>query len=181
MKETKQSLRKRMLFLLRKQPLKERKRKSQKIKELLFKLEDFKRAKKILFYVSKNTEVDTYSMIQQARQMGKEILVPFMQGDQIIPSLILSFEELEESHLGIKQPKKDFFRPVPLEEVDLIIVPGLAFDKEGWRLGRGRGCYDRLLVQKKDLPAIGLAFDFQVLHHLPHNHKDQKLKKVLFA
>jgi 5-formyltetrahydrofolate cyclo-ligase len=69
-----------------------------------------------------------------------------------------------------------------LRDIDLVIVPGIAFDKKGNRVGRGKGCYDAFLKKlPKDTPSIGLAFDFQILPAVPSTPADVTVEKVLFA
>jgi 5-formyltetrahydrofolate cyclo-ligase len=81
---------------------------------------------------------------------------------------------------GICEPARKKF--VNLKDIDLVLVPGLAFDKQGNRLGRGKGCYDYFLKRlPKDTPTIGLAFDFQILSCLPATISDVKVQRLIFA
>lgn len=165
----------------------ERKRRSSRISAKLFLCPEFKRAKVIMFYVSKEGEVDTSEMIKAALKSGKEVLVPvtLRKERKLIPSRLIDYDkELGSGPYGIPQPKAEFIRPVEPDQIDLILVPGLAFDKSGNRLGRGAGYYDRfllLLKVPKETTKIGLAFSFQVLPSLPKKYHDLPVDKVLSA
>ena len=171
MAEAKISLRKRILETLNSQKEVDRAKYSSIIKYKLFSSAEFKNARTILFYASFDGEVDTWVMMQEAKREGKTIVLPVIMESQkqIIPSRVLELEkELTIGPYGIKQPAPPFFRPVNLNDIDLVIIPGVAFDKKGNRLGRGQGYYDRLLSQiPSSVPTVGLAFAFQILEELP--------------
>ena len=137
-----------------------------------------------MFYVSMDGEVDTVPMIIETLKMGKRVAVPVtvLSEKKLYPAEISALKELSEGHYGIMEPKLESIRGVPLEEIDLVIVPGLAFDYKANRLGRGKGYYDRFL---KSLPAktpcLGLAFDFQVVEDLPVLQHDQPVFRVISA
>jgi 5-formyltetrahydrofolate cyclo-ligase len=102
----------------------------------------------------------------------------------IVPSLLVDYDaELTCGPFGIRHPKEEYIRPVGLNDIDLVIVPGLAFDKAGNRLGRGHGYYDRFLGRlPKDVPTVGLAFAFQILEDFPPlEPHDLSVTTVLFA
>ena len=101
----------------------------------------------------------------------------------MIASLVKDLRrELSPGPFEIPQPKKKCIREVPYESIDLVIVPGLAFDRQGNRLGRGAGYYDKFLAKlPKETPRIGLAFDFQVLKDLPTLSHDISVDKVVSA
>ena len=89
---------------------------------------------------------------------------------------------LERQHFGIFQPRAGHVREVPLEDIDLVIVPGVAFDKYNMRLGRGHGYYDRFLSSLPDrTKTIGLAFDFQVVENLPKDSHDIPVSRTIAA
>jgi len=179
---TKELLRSKILPNLRKQKKQIRLEKSQKIKDKLFKLKIFKKAKRVMFYMAFDGEVETKEMIRQAMRMGKIVAVPVCDPKErkIIPCQIGPRTKFKRGPYGIKEPLKKM--PLPSEELDLVIVPGVAFDRKGNRLGRGKGYYDSFL---KTLPkktySIGLAFDFQIVRSLPVLPHDIKVKDILFA
>lgn len=159
--------------------------KSQRIQKQLFLTPEFKTSQIILFYASFDGEVDTVDMIKHTIALGKKVALPITLKDQkkLIPTLIEHAEkELQEGPYGIKQPKLDPSRQLDPTVLDLIIVPGLAFDRQNHRLGRGAGYYDRFLSSFPSRnPVFGLAFDFQIVDHLPppEDH-DIQVSRVIF-
>lgn len=169
---TKQELRQKVLTFLRKQKEEERLAKSLVILDKLLKKPEFRRALTILFYAAFDGEVDTFEMMRRALKLGKRIGLPYIlrREKRMIPIVIRSIEEdLEIGHYGVKQPKRaPHVRTLTMKELDLVIVPGIAFDRHNYRLGRGQGYYDRFLQElPRGTPTIGLAFDFQIVDHLP--------------
>jgi len=163
----------------------EKTRKSGIIKNKLFNEEAFKEAKVVMFYVSLKDEVNTMSMIDEAVKIGKRVCVPVIikEEKRLIAGEIKDRDlDLERQHFGIYQPKKGHVKEVPLENIDLIVVPGIAFDKKNMRLGRGHGYYDRFLCALPNKTrTIGLAFDFQVIEHLPQDSHDIPVWKTIAA
>ncbi|MCM8784330.1 MAG: 5-formyltetrahydrofolate cyclo-ligase [Candidatus Omnitrophica bacterium] len=181
----KTGIRKIMLEKLRNQTKEERRRKSLIIKEKLFSLEEFKRSKNLMSYINLDYEVDTENIIKEALRMGKVVAVPVTvkKDKTILPSKILNFEEeLVPANFGIREPKKEFVRIIPKESLELVLVPGIAFDKKGKRIGHGAGYYDRFLsTLPEHTVTIGLAFDFQIVDNLPLLPHDVPVSKVLSA
>lgn len=182
----KNRIRVQLLNKLKKQKEVERLKNSFKIHEKLFSLPEFIKAKLILFYLSFDGEVETYRMIDKAISLGKKVAVPVInRRDKILlPSLISDCGcDLEVGPYEIFQPRPKQIRNVPLNKIDLIIVPAVAFDLKGNRIGRGVGYYDRFLGSlPKRIPSIGLAFDFQVLGEIPaiESH-DFSVDRVVYA
>lgn len=181
----KEQLRKKILGKLLSQNPEERRRKSDLIKKKLFKQKEFKSARYIMFYVSKKEEVDTSSMIEEALELGKKVMVPVtsVKEKKLICSLIKEpKKDLSIGPYGVRQPKKSRIKPVGVEKIDLVVVPGIAFDRKNNRLGRGAGYYDRFLRQIPErVPKIGLAFGFQVQRRLPVLLHDVTVTKLLSA
>lgn len=181
----KQEIRRRIKKLSKSYSGLEKSKKSGIIKTKLFNEEEFKKAKVVMFYVSLADEVDTHSMIDEALEMGKRVCVPVIlkEGKKLIASEIKDrVIDLESQHFGISQPKQGKMREIPLEDIDLVIVPGVAFDKKNLRLGRGHGYYDRFLCSlPRNTKTIGLAFDFQVVEDLPHEPHDIPVSKIITA
>ena len=163
----------------------EKLQKSVIIKGRLFKEKEFIKAKLVMFYVSLKDEVNTFSMIDEAIEAGKRICVPVIlkKDKKLIAGEIRNrLEDLESQHFGIYQPKEGRVKEVPLCDIDLVVVPGIAFDKNNMRLGRGHGYYDRFLSSIPDTTkTIGLAFDFQVLENLPKDSHDIPVWKTITA
>lgn len=159
-----------------------RNRKSRLIKNKLFRHLIFKKAKIVMFYIAFGGEVDTEEMIKEAKRSGKIIAVPVLKSDSALmkPCLLLESVKLVRGPYGILEPA--IKTEVNLEDIDLVLVPGAAFDKQGRRLGRGKGCYDRFLSQlPKKAYSLGLAFDFQILPAVPASSHDVNVNKVIFA
>ena len=151
--------------------------------ERLYSLPEFKNAKGIMTYVSFRNEVDTEQLIRRALKMGTRIFIPKMSREikEITVCELKDFDtELVCNHLGIKEPKTEFFREIEKDHIDLIIVPGVAFDSCGCRIGFGGGYYDKfILAMRKKVPLVALAFEFQVLDKLPEETHDQKVDLIL--
>ncbi len=132
-------------------------------------------AKTVMLYWSLPDEVQTHALIKQILG-AKRILLPAVVGDVIFPKELTDFSQLQTGKFSTQEPDCEQFS----DSIDLIVVPGMAFDFEGNRLGRGRGFYDRFLAKNPIVPTIGLAFDFQMVAHVPHDANDVKIGKVLF-
>jgi 5-formyltetrahydrofolate cyclo-ligase len=161
-------------------------KKSAEVQMLFFGLKEFHGAKTLLFYVAKGNEVQTERMIKDSLKLGKRVLVPITDKDsgELTLSELHDFDvELELGTFGILEPKPTCRRLTPPAHVDLVVVPGVAFDPEGHRLGHGKGCYDMFLRKVSSLkPAvqfIGLAYEFQILGKLPHGRSDVKVHKIV--
>jgi len=177
---TKQLIRNKILIKLKRQKEEDRVIKSRKIKEKLFSETVFHKAKIVMFYISVVGEVDTTEMIKEAQILGKMILVPVCWDKTIVACLLDNKAKLQKGPYGIWEPVVK--KPFPGENLSLVIVPGLAFNKKGNRLGRGKGYYDRFLSSiPSKVTSIGLAFDFQILPSIPSTPTDVSVDKVIFA
>ncbi|MBU1888041.1 MAG: 5-formyltetrahydrofolate cyclo-ligase [Candidatus Omnitrophica bacterium] len=181
----KEDLRKSMRKKLNKQTVSERRTKSRFIQEKLLRQEEFLSSKCVMLYVSRGTgEVDTGPIIKKALSMGKKVALPVtvVREKKIKPARLLSLRQgFIKSQYGIYEPKESRrARPVRIKDIDLVVVPGLAFDKNKNRLGRGQGYYDRFLKRVSSaVPKIGLGFNFQLLKNLPTTANDVPLTGVI--
>jgi 5-formyltetrahydrofolate cyclo-ligase len=178
----KASLRKHFLKLLKEQNKEDALQKSAVVAEQLWKLPVIKAAQGIMFYVSMPGEVDTLAMIEKALSSGKRVVLPIVEQNQriLIPTLISSMQDLHQGTYGIAEPVFDRAKVAGAKDIDAVIVPGLAFDKDHNRLGRGLGYYDRFLgTLPKEINTIGLAFDFQLTDSLPTQAHDVRLHHVI--
>ena len=176
------SLRTHYLRLLKEQNKEDVLRKSALIAEQFWQLPSIQAAKSILFYASMPGEVDTLLMIEKACFLGKRVALPIVEQNQrkLIPTLISSMEDVSKGTYGINEPQKHPLRTLNLEEIDAVIVPGLAFDRQHHRLGRGVGYYDRFLsTLPKTVITVGLAFDFQLTESLPTEAHDVRLQQII--
>jgi len=178
---TKKQIRSRILLSLKTQKEEDRDRKSKLIKRKLFRMRFFKKAKIVMFYVSFNGEVKTQDMIKEALKLGKIIAVPVCLKRCIIkPSLLRIKDRLVKGIYGAPEPAIKRF--INLNKLDLVIVPGVAFDKRGRRLGRGKGFYDRFLSKlSHKTTSVGLAFNLQILPLVPTTKRDVSVDRVIFA
>lgn len=177
----KNELRKVMLKLRLAQSEKDRVRKNGDIKKALFSRQEFIRADSIMFYLAKDEEVRTEGAIRESLSLGKRVLVPIVEKTErkLIPSVLMNYDkELRKGAYGILEPKSEYARPFPAQEIELIIVPGAAFDKKGGRIGFGAGFYDNFLSELSAC-RIGLAYGFQVLDKLPLNEGDEPLDIII--
>ena len=159
-----------------------RQAKSLAIGDKLFGLENFKRARCVCFYVSLPLEVDTGFMIDKALSLGKTVCVPLSDSKTLELTLyqIQSRDDLQKGAWGIQEPAADSARHVPAGKVDCVVVPGVVFDRENHRIGKGKVFYDRFLAKlNPDTFKVGLAFDFQVVDKISNDPHDKKCDLVL--
>ena len=176
------SLRNHYLNLLKEQNKQDALRKSQLIALQFWKLPVIQQAQTILFYASSSFEVDTLAMIDKASFLGKRVALPIVEKDQrkLIPALISSMEDVHKGTYGIAEPHFDPDKVIALKDLDAVIVPGLAFDRQNHRLGRGVGYYDRFLSSLPEtVSTVGLAFDFQLTESLPNEAHDVRLQQII--
>jgi 5-formyltetrahydrofolate cyclo-ligase len=143
--------------------------KSNKIKKRLFELNEFKKASNNLFYVSYDNEVYTHEMIKESISSKKNVIVPMCDKEErcLILSKLNNWDDLEQGSYGILEPRKEKVKEFSINNVDLIIVPGLGFDENGNRIGHGKGYYDALLKNSKNALHIGLSFESQIVKKIP--------------
>ena len=155
---------------------------SNKIQNILYKMDEYKNAKRIMCFVSNGSEVDTHPLIDRAILDGKSIVVPITvsKTKELLVSDLFSLSELEVGFYNIEIPKEEFLRLVDPETIDLILVPGVALAKNGYRVGYGGGYYDRFLAKlDSSVPKIALGFDLQVVDEVPTEHFDIPVDLIL--
>ena len=143
--------------------------------------ETFRNASVVMMFLSLPHEVDTTPMILHAWQQGKTVAVPKVSWEQrhMIPVEITSLETgLKTDKLGLRNPTNGM--PVPFEEIDLVITPGLGFDRSGNRLGRGGSYYDNFFLNNRISAARwGIAFSQQMCDEIPHDENDVPVDAVV--
>jgi 5-formyltetrahydrofolate cyclo-ligase len=146
----------------------------------LAKTEEWKNADTIALTVSRFPEVDTWQLIRKGWEEGKKIAVPKCHPDtkKMTFRQIQSFAELEHSFFGLFEPKENETTAVPKEEIDLVIVPGLLYNRDGYRIGFGGGYYDRFLADYKG-QTVSLAFSRQLTAALPVEEHDIPVGKIV--
>lgn len=148
---------------------------SKQICERITKLPTYQAANTILAYFSMKNEVSLYPLIEAAWRQGKRVALPQMEQDQIIPRLFTSPSELEIGAFSVLEPAATC-EQIPLEQLDFVVVPGVAFDKARYRLGFGKGHYDRFFAQLPTVYKCGVAYEEQIVgtiypevHDIPMN------------
>ena len=153
--------------------------KSRKLGQLLMESDLYKNAKTFYGYLPYNQEVRTVPMLEQAMKDGKRVAVPKCYGDQMKFIYLDDLSKVEKGYAGIPEPVED--GPVADDPTALVLMPGLAFDPEGHRIGYGGGFYDKFLAQEPDHPTIALCYDFQMLPALETEEYDIPVDCVLWA
>lgn len=148
-------------------------------------LPEYQAARTVLFYLDVRSEVRTRHSLEDALASGKKIVVPYCIEGEVLE--LFHLESLDELSLGmyrILEPKPELrslpHKQVPVEEIDLIMVPGVAFDRRGGRTGHGKGYYDKLLEHSRpETPLVALAFECQMFPEIPMQPHDVFMDKVI--
>ena len=182
---TKAQLRKICLHRLKEQKEAQRRQRSGKIWRKVLRLTAFRQARVVCCYVALPYEVQTWQMIESMLAKGKRVVVPVAKPQTrrlLLSELRDPARELTRGAHGVLEPHRKAFRPVSVRQVDLVLVPGVAFDRRGFRLGHGQGYFDRFLASvPKDTPTVGLAFRFQLFDCLPTAAHDRAVSAVVTA
>ncbi|MCM8806126.1 MAG: 5-formyltetrahydrofolate cyclo-ligase [Candidatus Omnitrophica bacterium] len=144
---------------------------NKKIFENFLALSEYKNCWTLMSYVSFDREPETISIIKDALSKAKSVCIPKIEWKNLsmVPVQIFNEDDIDFSQ-KIPQPLSDTV--IKIEEIELIIVPGIAFDRNCNRLGRGKGFYDRFLSQCKNAIKVGLAFDIQIIENVPTSEHD---------
>lgn len=153
--------------------------KSEKLGELFLASEAYRQAKTIYGYLPYNQEVRTVAMLQQALEDGKRVAVPKCYGDEMRFIYLNDLSKVEKGYCGIPEPVED--GPVAEDPTALVLMPGLAFTKEGLRMGYGGGFYDKFLAAEPGHPTLALCYDFQMVEYIPTEDYDVPVNTVLWA
>ncbi len=168
----KETIRKKILSIRELLPQDEAKERSKLIFQNLKKLNVFNNASVVHTYVSaKKNEVDTIEIINHLLSSGKRVIVPVVdkKSKKLIHSELKSLSELKKSTFGLLEP--EVIREVSIEEIDIVLVPAIAVDKNGNRIGFGGGYYDKFLKQIY-CPKVALVYDFQVIDEIEPEPSD---------
>ena len=141
--------------------------------------EVYRNAKSIYGYLPYNQEVRTVPMLERAIRDGKRVAVPKVFGDEMKFLWLDDLNRVEKGYSGIPEPIDD--GPVADDPGALVLMPGLAFDRAGHRIGYGGGFYDKFLAAEPEHPTIALCYDFQVQEHLDTEEFDVPVDLVLWA
>lgn len=175
----KTELRKKIRELKRAVSPEEKLRRSEAVMQKVEALPEFEKARVVLLYWSMADEVQTHAFVERWYK-EKVLLLPCVDGDDLLLRQYTGPEcMVEGEQFGIGEPNATLPVYSDLGSVEMIIVPGVAFDRAGNRMGRGRGFYDRLLKSTPNAIKVGVAYDFQMLDSIPVEPHDVKMDKVI--
>ncbi len=152
---------------------------SARLGELFAASSAYQNAKTIYGYLPYNQEVRTVPMLERALRDGKQVAVPKCCGDEMKFIYMTDLSLVEKGYAGIPEPIAD--GPLGDDETALVLMPGLAFDPQGHRIGYGGGFYDKFLAQEPGHPTLALCYDFQMLPHLETEEFDIPVDTVIWA
>ncbi len=157
---------------------------SDAIFQRLIDLPQYAQARSALCYVSFGAEVATHNFLGRIQADGKRVVVPWCAAQHLELFCVSSFDDLAPGPLGILEPKAELRdesgRQAKVEDLDLLVVPGLAFDRQGNRLGYGKGYFDRLLPgARPDALVAAVAFEYQMLDAVPREPYDVRVDLVI--
>lgn len=181
--EQKRLLRAQMLALRNSKPAYELDQMSSEINARLIELPEIRDSHTISTYLHTGSEVRTNNLVEWAISNGKRLIVPISDAE----NKLLTFSqlhspetELEKGNYGIPEPKREFRRPIPLAEADAVLIPGVAWDESGYRIGYGAGYYDRSInALRSRILKIGLAYEFQLIPRVPRSRYDRGVDKIV--
>jgi 5-formyltetrahydrofolate cyclo-ligase len=147
-------------------------------------LEEYAAAETIAWFVGVKSEVMTLPMIADALAARRRVALPWVGPDGLCLALVGSLEEVAPAPFGLLEPRddirQDLARQVAPDRVDFYVVPGVAFDRDGGRLGHGKAYYDRLLAQARaDATLAGLCFEVQLVDQVPMAEHDIPMNYVV--
>ncbi|MBE6063382.1 MAG: 5-formyltetrahydrofolate cyclo-ligase [Clostridium butyricum] len=181
----KKYIRRKMLEIRRNMNLEEKNNYDKIIMDMFFRSNYYKEANNIFIYISYDSEINTKYIIERAIKEGKNIYVPRTEFSTKLMNAVRieNFDNLIECKYGILEPKKKepFINP---NDLDLIVVPGVAFDKNGGRIGYGAGFYDRYFKRINNdnntrIKKLVLAYDFQLIDRVPIDEEDVLIDAVI--
>lgn len=152
---------------------------SAKLAQLFFASRAYQNAKTIYGYLPYNQEVRTVPMLERALKDGKKVAVPKVYGDEMKFLYLDDLNAVAKGYAGIPEPIAD--EPVAHDETALVLMPGLAFDPQGHRIGYGGGFYDKFLAAEPNHPTLALCYEFQMLPKLDVEDHDIPVDTVLWA
>ncbi len=135
---------------------------------------------RIALYAALPDEMPTEALFRALATRGKQLFLPRLESGGLAFCAVERWADLRAGRLGVPEPPEGSSR-IDLEQGDLVLVPGLAFDPEGWRLGRGRGHYDRSFPPGAERAPVlfGLAYAFQVVAAVPHDSHDRRMDAIV--
>jgi len=151
---------------------------SESLCSMVLNTDAYRTTKTIYGYLPFNQEVDLRPLLYQALKDGKQVALPKCCGREMRFILISDLSKIQRSPFGAPEPIAD--APIADDKTALVLVPGLAFDRRGYRIGYGGGYYDRFLSREPNHPTIALCFDFQYFPRLEAEDHDIPVNLVLY-
>jgi len=181
--ETKAEIRKRILEIRKNLTINEVEVKSEAILQNVLKTPEYMEADNVLLYADYNNEVMTRGIFEDAVMRNKRVYFPKSDGltNTMVFYRTLSVSQLKKGFMGIPEPKENMqlrYR-FNANEDTLVILPGVAFDTAGFRIGYGKGFYDKFLSSRRQLSTMALAFACQIIEELPSEAHDIKMDKIV--
>ena len=152
---------------------------SERLGELFLDCPQYKEANTIYGYLPYNQEVRTVPMLEQAMKDGKRVAVPKCYGEEMRFIYMDDLSKVEKGYANIPEPIAD--EPVADDQTALVLMPGMAFTKDGKRMGYGGGFYDKFLAAEPNHPTVALCYSFQMVEDLPTEDYDIPVDCVLWA
>ncbi|MEN8130766.1 MAG: 5-formyltetrahydrofolate cyclo-ligase [Pseudomonadota bacterium] len=152
--------------------------------DTLIKLPEYRNSNTVLWYLDQRTELRTRHAIPAALASGKRVTIPYCVGNELHLWWLHGLDELVSGSYGILEPPahrwNDRARAMDVKQLDLIIVPGVGFDRQGHRLGNGQGYYDRLLTRAgPDTLFIALCYESQIFDEIPVTPNDVSMHMII--
>lgn len=178
LKQAKRVLRRAVLAERDAVPGDDRSARSRAIADRFFGLPEMAGAETVLVFWSFGSEVDTGPLIARLRSQGKTVALPRIEGNEVAPVVAAPETPMREASFGAMEPAEG--PALDVAELDLVVVPGVAFDRSCGRLGYGGGYYDRLLEKRRDgVAAIAIAFALQIVDRVPTGAIDRRIDGVV--
>ena len=177
--EEKKALRAQIRVQKRAMTIEEIEERSAKLVEKFLASDAYKNAKTVYGYLPYNQEVRTTRAMEQVLKDGKGLALPKIYGDRMDFIVVTDLSQVAKGYCGIPEPIHD--EPLATDETALVLMPGMAFDAEGHRMGYGGGFYDKFLEREPNHPTLALCYEFQLLPHLDTEAHDIPVDAVLWA
>ena len=175
----KQELRKAIRTRKRAMTEEEIERRSRSLCQKFLESDAYRACRTLYGYLPYNQEVRTLPILAQALADGKQVAVPKVYGDDMKFIVLADLTQVSKGYAGIPEPIAD--APVAEDETALVLMPGLAFDPQGHRIGYGGGFYDKFLSREPNHPTLALCYEFQMVEHLETEEFDIPVDTVIWA
>lgn len=175
----KQELRKAIRARKRAMTEEEIERRSRSLCQKFLESDAYRACRTLYGYLPYNQEVRTLPILAQALADGKQVAVPKVYGDDMKFIVLDDLTQVSKGYAGIPEPIAD--APVAEDETALVLMPGLAFDPQGHRIGYGGGFYDKFLSREPNHPTLALCYEFQMVEHLETEEFDIPVDTVIWA